>query len=132
MDSRGVVGSTSGYVSRGCSGAGGVVPRRENTNRTAFPSVPKKRKESLSLPLNDLSNVPAPESLPKLQSRASDLSFLIAPGPDPASENSALCGSAPSLPHLLPSHPPLPQWSPGSPAVPGNVGFGAPGLSQAC
>ena len=70
MGSRGVVGSRSGDVSRGCSGAGAVVPRRENTNRTAFPSVPQNRKENLSLPLNDLSKMPAPESLPRLQSRA--------------------------------------------------------------
>ena len=70
MVSRGIVGSRSGYVSRGCSGAGAVVPRRENTIRTSFPSVPKNRKESLSLSLNDLSKMPAPESLPRLQSRA--------------------------------------------------------------
>ena len=70
MGSRGVVGSRSGDVSRGCSGVGAVIPRRENTNRTAFPSVPPNRKESLSLPLNDLSKMPAPEILPRLQSRA--------------------------------------------------------------
>ena len=70
MGSRGVVGSRSSDVSGGCSGAGVVVPRRENTNRTAFPSVPQNRKESLSLPINDLSKMPAPESLPRLQSRA--------------------------------------------------------------
>ena len=70
MGSRGVVGSRSGNVSRGCSAAGAVVPRRENTNRIAFPSVPNNRKESLSLPLNDLSKMRAPESLPRLQSRA--------------------------------------------------------------
>ena len=70
MGSRGVVVSRSGDVSRGCPGAGAVVPRRENTNRTAFPSVLQNRKESLSLPLNDLSKMPAPESLPRLQSRA--------------------------------------------------------------
>ena len=70
MGSRGVVGSRTGDVSIGFSGAGAVVPRRENTNRTAFPSVPQNRKESLSLPLNDLSKMPAPESLPRLQSRA--------------------------------------------------------------
>ena len=70
MGSRGVVGSRSGDVTRGCSGAGAVVPRRENTNMTAFPSVPQNRKESLSLPLNDLSKMPAPESLPRLESRA--------------------------------------------------------------
>ena len=70
MGSRGVVGSRSGDVSRGCSEAGAVVPRRENTNRTAFPNVPQNSKESLSLPLNDLSKMPAPESLPRLQSRA--------------------------------------------------------------
>ena len=70
MGSRGVVGSRSGDVSSSCSGAGAVVPRRENTNRTAFQSVPRNRKESLSFPLNDLSKMPAPESLPRLQSRA--------------------------------------------------------------
>ena len=70
MGSRGLVGSRSGDVSRGCSGAGAVVPRRENTNRTSFPIVPQNRKESLSLPLNDLSKMPAPENLPRLQSRA--------------------------------------------------------------
>ena len=70
MGSRVVVGSMSGDVSRGCSGAGAVVTRRENTNRTAFPSVPQNRKESLSLPRNGLSKMPAPESLPRLQSRA--------------------------------------------------------------
>ena len=70
MGSRGVVGSRSGDVSRGCSGAGAVVPRRENTNRTAFPCVAQNSKESLSLPLNDLSKISAPESLPRLQSRA--------------------------------------------------------------
>ena len=41
MGSRGVVGSRSGDVSRGCFGAGAVVPKRENTNGTAFPNVPK-------------------------------------------------------------------------------------------
>ena len=70
MGSTGVVGPRSGDVSRGCSEAGALVPRRENTNRTAFPIVPQNRKESLSLPLNDLSKMPAPESLPRLQSRA--------------------------------------------------------------
>ena len=70
MGSRAVVGSRSGDVCRGCSGTGSVVPRRENTNRSAFPSVPQNRKECLSLPLNDLSNMPVPESLPRLQSRA--------------------------------------------------------------
>ena len=68
MGSRGVVVSRPGDISRGCSGAGAVGPRRENTNRTAFPSVPQNRNESLSLPLNDLSKMPAPESLPRLQS----------------------------------------------------------------
>ena len=70
MGSRVVVGSMSGDFSRGCFGAGVIVPRRENTNRTAFPSVPQNRKESLSLPLNDLSKMPAPESLPRLLSMA--------------------------------------------------------------
>ena len=70
MGSRVVVGSRSGDVYRVCSGAGAVVPRRENTNRTAFPSVTQNRKESLPFPLNDLSKMPAPESLHILQSRA--------------------------------------------------------------
>ena len=70
MGSRVVVGSRSGDVSRGCSGASAVVPSRENTNRTEFLSVPQNRKESLSLLLNDLSKMPVPESLPTLQSRA--------------------------------------------------------------
>ena len=70
MGSRRVVGSRSGDVSRDCFEAGAVVSRRENTNRTAFPSVPQNSKESRSLPLNDLSKMPAPESLPRLQSRA--------------------------------------------------------------
>ena len=70
MGSRGAVGSRSGNVARASSGAGAVVPRREIINRTAFLSVSQKQKESFSLPLNDLSKMPAPESLPRLQSRA--------------------------------------------------------------
>ena len=45
MGSTGVVGPRSGDVSRGCSEAGALVPRRENTNRTAFPIVPQNRKD---------------------------------------------------------------------------------------
>ena len=47
MGSRVVSGSMSGDFSRGCYGADAVVPRRENTSRSAFPSVPQNRKESL-------------------------------------------------------------------------------------
>ena len=133
MGSRGVVSSRSRDVSRACSGAGAVVPRRENINRTAFPSVSQKQKRKL-LPTTQWS---LKDSSPRKSSKTtvqcnSDLSILIAPDPDPASEGSALCGSAPSQPHLLPAHTPLPQWAPRSPAVPGDVGVGTPVLIQAC